>query len=383
MDQKRKRQKLASKTDEGDGNNFNDDTDEVPVRSVDNLFASSVTVDCALKHGCVPCAYKLGSYNIALDLVFCKSVPNRRPEECPRANASVDDNKNNAASLGYAPGMNVLTVGDGDFSFSLAIARILYSKQTKKSTGNLVATSYESKETLRRVYQDFENVSSELEALGAKLCYEVDATNLRETLPSTVVNEKFKFHRIVWNFPCSAIEAGQDGQNEEMENNKALVRAFVQNARHFAVRGGEIHMAHKTKPPFNQWRIEEIAVERCKDSQPMVTFAGRVVLDRCLLPPYQPRKALHRKSFPCHDACFYIFSISNSDLEAEKRKVTATIPTGSIEYKVSEVVTSPSLVPLTRDLILSVRERALADAAISKMAKRGTSGKRKRRKTKR
>ena len=41
---------------------------------------------------------------------------------------------------------------------------------------------------------------------------------------------------------------------------------------------------------------------------------GRLVLDRCLLPPYVPRKALDRKSFPVHDACTYVFSLEALDM---------------------------------------------------------------------
>lgn len=40
-----------------------------------------------------------------------------------------------------------------------------------------------------------------------------------------------------------------------------------------------------------------------------VKYLGRIVLDRCLLPPYIPRKALDRKSFSVHDACTYIFGL--------------------------------------------------------------------------
>ena len=49
---------------------------------------------------------------------------------------------------------------------------------------------------------------------------------------------------------------------------------------------------------------------------PMLRYVGRVVMDRCLLPPYVPRKALDRKSFPVHDACTYVFSLEKLDMKA-------------------------------------------------------------------
>lgn len=400
-------------------------TDSIPIRNIDKLFGCSATIHCALENRCVPCGYKLGCFDVALDTYFCKAVPNQRPECCPRAmaiseannkrkhnvnskkntvgnvNGSVGTMKNgnlvlDGSAMGYRSGMRVLTVGDGDFSFSLAVARLLSSLSTpcctsdngnakrKKKKVNLVATSYESIDTLRRVYPNFDATALELEALGAVLCYKVDATRLQETLPAKVVKKATKnnatkgFRRIVWNFPCTAIDQGQDGQNDAMENNKQLVRTFVEGARRLVARngrGGEIHMCHKTKPPFNQWRIEEVAVELCQASEPPVSYTGRIVLDKCLLPPYQPRKALHPKSFPCHDACVYVFAVlsslssSSNDGSGDSDKATectnsikGTIPELPSEYSMTDnnsEANGKGVFPVTRSLVLSIRERLL------------------------
>jgi 25S rRNA (uracil2634-N3)-methyltransferase len=128
--------------------------------------------------------------------------------------------------------MKVLTVGDGDFSFSLALARLGVV---------LTATSYESRATLENVYPDIQQTLIEMKRLGATILFQVDATNLARTLP------KKYYERIVWNFPCSAIAKGQDGQNKEMDWNKELVRRFVANARDYAAINCQIHINHKTK----------------------------------------------------------------------------------------------------------------------------------------
>jgi hypothetical protein len=109
-----------------------------------------------------------------------------------------------------------------------------------------------------------------------------------------------------------------------MEQNKNLVRNFVKSAQSILTNhgDGELYICHKTKPPFNQWNLEEVALENmekketkgnCTFSSPRSLFCtGRIVLDKFLLPPYVPRKALDQKSFPCHDACFYIFAQEQS-----------------------------------------------------------------------
>jgi hypothetical protein len=367
------------------------------TRNTDQLYAPKETFDCTMEDGCVPCAYKIGCFDVALDKEFVKATPNQRPEQCPRSSTSssnrdddettettqkTDDKKNNNNNncdddgvMGFRRGMSILTVGDGDFSFSLGLARKLMQEKRKEGNndetskmelarqllqqqqqrGNndddetttkktfLVATSYESESTLRTVYPDFEETLRELEELGVHVAYNVDATRILETLslPEEKSLEKKKrrrrFHRICWNFPCTAIGSGQDGQNTAMEDNKELVRNFVENSRSVLTdKGdGELYICHKTKPPFNQWNLEEVALEKQQKQKPqtkkndggvktlrrpLLYYSGRIVLDRFLLPPYTPRKALDKKSFPCHDACFYVFAQEQSAAASTKKK---------------------------------------------------------------
>jgi 25S rRNA (uracil2634-N3)-methyltransferase len=315
---------------------------EYPTRNIDNLYCSTITYACA-KSGCTSCAFKICNYDIALDSEFTRRVPNVRPECCPRANVATksggsagrlcEDHHDSSARniMGYQKGMSVLTVGDGDFTFSLAVARLVCAK----GLGSVTATSYEEKTTLQKVYPDFESTLKELQVHHVDVCYKVDATRLDDTLPksfkSTQDGRQRKYHRIIWNFPCTAKEYGQDGQNSAMEENKALVRRFVSNALPYLSQNGEILMAHKTKPPYCQWGLEFVALEGLRnnntgtdigemgggDKEEVSTkndiefeYKGRVVFDKCLLKPYTPRKALDRKSFPCHDACFYVFARS-------------------------------------------------------------------------
>jgi hypothetical protein len=263
--------------------------------------------------------------------------------------------------------MSVLTVGDGDFSFSLALARIL-SKGHQSGGKRLIATSYESRATLEGVYPNLLDTLAELEGCGAQVAYQVDATRLTETLPSRVLNENesLRFHRIVWNFPCTAIGHGQDGQNNAMEENKDLVRQFVNNARHLLHSDGEIQMLHKTKPPYNQWTLEKVAIQGCK-GDPIIKYCGRVAFDRFTLYPYTPRKALDRKCFPCHDACIFVFGMESAKRNPDESKFLfpSSIPIET-DLSDSDALVGDNqlttLVPVTKNLISRIREIHLCRA---------------------
>jgi 25S rRNA (uracil2634-N3)-methyltransferase len=290
--------------------------------------------------------------------------------------------------------MRVLCVGDGDFTFSLAISKVVLSSSTssgmddarndggtgdvmhdivgggggsryKKGGGGggmVVATSYEDAETLRSVYPDFDDTLRELTGRGGDIGgadgvvvgYNVDATRLVETLPHRAISKRMrrhrplprnlnpsssksspdgnddegtKYHRICWNFPCTAISSGQDGQNDAMDRNRELIRRFVSNSLPLLdTTCGEVHMIHKTKPPYNQWLLEEVALQGTtttsssssdggggNNGNRTLEYKGRIVFDRCIYRPYTPRKALDRRSFPCHDACVYVFGWRGED----------------------------------------------------------------------
>ena len=88
---------------------------------------------------------------------------------------------------------------------------------------------------------------------------------------------------------------------------QSLVSAFVSSAKSLLARdGGTIILTHKTKPPYNQWRISDV-VESAGNGD--IKCVGRVVFDKSLFHPYVNRKALDRKSFPCADALMYFFQV--------------------------------------------------------------------------
>lgn len=400
-DNNKERSKNAESSKATTGDRSSSSSEELPpTRTTDRLYASSVTFDCTMNNGCVPCAYKIGCFDVALDKEFCKATPNQRPEQCPRSRRKEQMDSENGV-MGFRPGMSILTVGDGDFSFSLGLARKLMQKETKEKGKKtfLVATSYESESTLRKVYPDFDETLREMDELGVHVAYNVDATRILETLSLTgkasSKNLERRFHRICWNFPCTAIASGQDGQNTAMEENKDLVRNFVESSRSVLTdKGdGELYVCHKTKPPYNQWNLEEVALQKQKPDKndtegskvrPLLYYSGRIVLDRFLLPPYTPRKALDKKSFPCHDACFYIFaqeptSDDQPSATKKKRRFVSTIPHGrndGAENSIDSTTTAAShppsytmLVKIEPELIHRIRQNHMKKKGFGKKRK--------------
>jgi len=242
----------------------------------------------------------------------------------------------------YSANMQLLTVGDGDLSFSLALARAV-------GGDSVTATSHEAEETVRQVFDDGDKNIEELRACGAKFLADVDATNLGCSFPTGQ-----KFDRIVWNFPCVArgIDAGTDGQNQEMETNKALIREFCASAVQHLQPGGEVHITHKTKPPYNQWSL----VEQVTTKSPL-QFTGSIVFDKVCYPPYTNRKALDRKSFPVTDAEVYIFSLQPKSNKQSLQQQTIWYKHISTETRDNIICGQGELKKLTPAVIAQLRSR--------------------------
>lgn len=229
------------------------------MRVSDDVYCFQSTAECALD-GCVACAYKL--------LV---DGPNARPEQClsfvrePLVRLWRD--------------LRVLTVGDGDLSFSVAVRR----------AGGVVHAT-----TLARDLQDLQARYPVIPDLD--ITYGVDATDLQFTE---------SYDRVVFNFPC--VDHAWDGQNKNskriddisIQQNQELIRGFAESAKKLLTDRGELWITHKTKPPFSWWQIPDLV---------SLPLRGTIVFDRSAFPPYVNRKAVSNKGFPAHDARIYIFA---------------------------------------------------------------------------
>ncbi|CAN6167375.1 unnamed protein product [Urochloa humidicola] len=150
----------------------------------------------------------------------------------------------------YSSAQDILLVGDGDFSFSLALATAF------GSGANLVATSLDTYEALRVKYSKAESNITELKRLGATVLHGVDVNkmNLHPEL------KNIRFDRIVFNFP----HAGFKGKEDDMHMinlHRELVWSFFHNARHLLRPYCEIHVSHKTGGAYDRWDLEGLASE--------------------------------------------------------------------------------------------------------------------------
>ena len=92
----------------------------------------------------------------------------------------------------------VLTVGDGNLSFSLSLANMLRTISTKTSLLQLVATTFDDQSSLHTKYPECIQITKRLERCGAKISHRINAISLPPTLGS--------FSTIVFNHPHLGIE---------------------------------------------------------------------------------------------------------------------------------------------------------------------------------
>nr|GMD76399.1 25S rRNA (uracil2634-N3)-methyltransferase [Ipomoea batatas] len=123
----------------------------------------------------------------------------------------------------YSSHHKILLVGEGDFSFSAALAHAF------GSASNIIAIS------LHFLLENYGNAASNIVALrrrGCRVMHGVDATNMAN-------------HPLLQGFI----------------RHTALVRKFLENAVEMIAEDGEIHITHKTNGFHREWDITGLAYQ--------------------------------------------------------------------------------------------------------------------------
>eukprot|EP00249_Psilotum_nudum_P005349 c18792_g1_i2 orf=635-1459(-) len=150
----------------------------------------------------------------------------------------------------YTNSQGILLVGEGDFSFSNALANAFGTAR------NVVATSLDSEDKVLASYPAAHVTLPNLINRRAVVLHEIDATRMA----SYELFRNIAFDRIVYNFPHAGF-SGKEESKSVIKKHKVLVRLFFQNAARIVKLHGEVHVSHKVKPPYTEWKLEKQAAK--------------------------------------------------------------------------------------------------------------------------
>uniref|UniRef100_A0A7N0UK61 25S rRNA (uridine-N(3))-methyltransferase BMT5-like domain-containing protein n=1 Tax=Kalanchoe fedtschenkoi TaxID=63787 RepID=A0A7N0UK61_KALFE len=177
------------------------------------------------------------------------------PVSCEEDDTSTDDDCESEVEYWVGPycsAHRILLVGDGDFSFSLALAKSF------RSASNLVATSIDKRDDLEKKYSDGGQNVRDLEDMGGLVLLGIDATKMSEHF----FLKTQRFDRIVYNFPHVGFQY-REASYCQILLNKTLVQEFFRNAMALTKSGkGEIHVTHKEGEPYDKWDLVTMAKDK-------------------------------------------------------------------------------------------------------------------------
>jgi 25S rRNA (uracil2634-N3)-methyltransferase len=184
------------------------------------------------------------------------------------------------ATVPYRAGQRILVVGDGDFSWSRAVAAL-------RGGDGLAATVYDVRSDIERKYG--EAGTSNIEALGcagATVLFGIDATSVNECEQLRKWRGTCAF--VVFNFPHAA--AGIKDEAENARLHRALIRdtllAAAQMLDPLSPSGaGEVHITLRRGRPYAGWAVHTLA-----DGIRGLRFSRERAFDPDLYPGYTHRR---------------------------------------------------------------------------------------------
>ena len=214
------------------------------------------------------------------------------------------------------PGWRILTIGDGDLSFSVSLLR-------HYQPANLIATVFDSEPTLKQKYKT-DNIDVLREA-GVQVLTEFDVTQPKswQSLPTQ------QFDLVIFQFPlCPAL-----GNREALEQglsintlNRALLRKFLQHAEsHFLDKNGAglAYISSKDVKPYIEWDIERALAEGLA-----LRYQGKQTFEIGRFPGYKIRNVDRDKHVKDTEAFTHVWSLDDWSFAAAPL-IPAAEPTGN------------------------------------------------------
>jgi hypothetical protein len=152
------------------------------------------------------------------------------------------------------PNWRILTVGDGDLSFSNAI-------RTQIQPTQLVASTYDSADAIEQKYQH--NALNTLKTHQVEVLNNFDVTNTQ--CWQTLKNKQQCFDVVIFQFPLIPAFVGREAfENNTRKNsmnvlNRALLHQFIKYANQYALdpNGPALcYITSKDVKPYREWNIE-------------------------------------------------------------------------------------------------------------------------------
>ncbi|GMI85195.1 hypothetical protein HRI_002188800 [Hibiscus trionum] len=148
----------------------------------------------------------------------------------------------------YCSSQRMLLVGEGDFSFSVCLARAF------GSATNMVATSLDSRGFLFRNYKKAMVNIHELRTRGCLVLHGIDVTEMANHGYLGAI----RFDRIIYNFPHAGFCSDEPGESQKRRH-QLLISLFFENAKEMIDESGEIHVTHKSNGFFLEWNLQRLA----------------------------------------------------------------------------------------------------------------------------
>lgn len=158
--------------------------------------------------------------------------------------------RNTLVVMPYKLEQKLLLVGEGNFSFTAALADKLGSAR------DIVATSFDHKDTLEKKYPDAAEFENDIEALGGQVDHGVDATQLHKC--ESLV-EAGPWDCVIFNFPH--VGFGIKDQLKNIRANQEMLRDFLASATTMLHGTGEIHITIKRGEPYESWKVVKLGTE--------------------------------------------------------------------------------------------------------------------------